>query len=93
MSRCRSCNRKLSDRELTRKYINHAEIRNPEDKYIGLCGSCFPHTSIVLAEVNPLLSDNNGESEDIEDTIQDVASVFYQPEEDSSTGEYLPPEE
>ena len=31
----------LSDDEQKRKYKNHEEIKNPEDKYINLCNKCF----------------------------------------------------
>lgn len=62
MCRCLSCNRKLSSREMTRKYSNWEEIVKIEDRYISLCSSCFNGTMIKLAEINPLLPDNDGET-------------------------------
>lgn len=92
MSRCRCCNRKLSDREMTRKYVNHEEIRHPEDKYVMLCNSCFNGTSILLAEVNPLLSDSNGEVDVVEEVVEETMNIYYQVEEDSQ-GDPVPAEE
>lgn len=39
--RCLACNKELSDKEANKKYANHEEIKNPEDKYIGLCSHCL----------------------------------------------------
>ena len=39
--KCCSCDVVLSDDEQKRKYKNHGEIKNPEDKYINLCNKCF----------------------------------------------------
>ena len=39
--RCLACNKELSDKEANKKYSNHEEIKNPEDKYIGLCAHCL----------------------------------------------------
>lgn len=39
--RCLACNKELSDKEANKKYVNHEEIKNPEDKYIGLCAHCL----------------------------------------------------
>jgi hypothetical protein len=39
--RCLSCNTALSDKESVRKFKNHEEIKNPEDKYICLCDRCL----------------------------------------------------
>jgi hypothetical protein len=39
--RCLSCNKALSDKEANRKFKNHEEIKNPEDKYMGLCDCCL----------------------------------------------------
>lgn len=39
--RCLACNAELSDKEANKKYANHEEIKNPEDKYIGLCSRCL----------------------------------------------------
>lgn len=69
MCRCLSCNRKLSSREMTRKYSNWEEIKNPEDRYVSLCSSCFNGSVIKFAEINPLLPDNDGE------TLEDVNGV------------------
>lgn len=86
MCRCKSCNRKLSSRELTRKYDNWEEIQSIEDRYISLCNRCFSGTSIILAEVNPLLSDSDGEVDEDQEEIQDMNKihVYYQPEEDDN---------
>jgi hypothetical protein len=39
--RCLACNVELTDKEANKKYLNHEEIKNPEDKYIGLCSHCL----------------------------------------------------
>ena len=39
--KCCSCDVVLSDDEQKRKYKNHEEIKNPEDRYVGLCNRCF----------------------------------------------------
>lgn len=39
--RCLACNAELTDNEANKKYSNHEEIKNPEDKYIGLCSHCL----------------------------------------------------
>lgn len=39
--RCLACNVELNEFEQRRKFKNHAEIQNPEDKFIGLCDGCF----------------------------------------------------
>lgn len=43
--RCLACNKELSDYEANRKYVNHAEIKSPELKYIGLCDECIYHAT------------------------------------------------
>jgi len=37
---CLACDRLLTDKEASRKFINHEDIKNPEEKYIGLCSRC-----------------------------------------------------
>lgn len=54
--RCLSCNRNLSDREANRKYANWQEIKNPEERYIGLCDDHLDGLDLPYVE-NPLLSD------------------------------------
>lgn len=39
--RCLSCNCALTDKEASRKFHNHEEIKNPEDKYLNLCDGCL----------------------------------------------------
>lgn len=39
--RCLACNVELNAFEQRRKYKHHETIPNPEDKYIGLCDSCY----------------------------------------------------
>lgn len=39
--RCLACNKELSDKEASKKYKNHLEIKNPEERYIGLCSGCL----------------------------------------------------
>jgi hypothetical protein len=39
--RCLACNCALSDKEANRKFKNHEEIKNPEQKYIDLCDGCL----------------------------------------------------
>jgi hypothetical protein len=39
--RCLSCNAELNAFEQRRKYKEHLEIVNPEERYIGLCDGCF----------------------------------------------------
>lgn len=43
--RCLACNKELSDYEANRKYVNHAEIKSPELKYISLCDNCIYHAT------------------------------------------------
>lgn len=38
--RCLACNKELTDKEASRKYENHEDIKNPEEKFIGLCSKC-----------------------------------------------------
>lgn len=39
--RCLACNVELSDHEAKRKFANHEQISNPEDKYLCLCNNCL----------------------------------------------------
>lgn len=50
--RCLSCNIALTDKEASRKFKNHEEIKNPEDKYIGLCSHCLGTTDIDELELS-----------------------------------------
>lgn len=52
--RCLACNVELTDNEANRKYVNHHEIKNPEDKYIGLCSNCMSDDEDFADElINP----------------------------------------
>lgn len=62
MSRCRSCNKNLSDREATRKYANWEDIANPNDRYIELCNSCIGETDLLFVD-NVFLADEGDEDE------------------------------
>lgn len=44
--RCLACNKELTDKESSRKYSNHMEIKNPEERYIGLCSKCSYDTDV-----------------------------------------------
>lgn len=39
--KCLSCDVVLTDEEANRKFSNYEEIKNPEDRYIGLCNRCL----------------------------------------------------
>jgi hypothetical protein len=39
--RCLSCNTALTDKEAARKFDHCEEIKNPEDRYVGLCSYCL----------------------------------------------------
>lgn len=52
--RCLSCNKNMNDREANRKYLNHQEIKNPEDKYIHLCDGCLSESDLAFDEPNNL---------------------------------------
>lgn len=54
--RCRSCDCSMSDRETNRKYSSWREIKNPEDRYIGLCDGCISDTGLVVVD-DPLAAD------------------------------------
>jgi hypothetical protein len=60
--RCQSCNKNLSDRESSRKFINWREIENSEDRYIGLCSRCLHESGILYVE-NPFVSDDDFQDE------------------------------
>lgn len=62
MSRCLSCNRVLSSREMSRKYVNHAEIKNYADKYICMCTRCTEAADIHYIDIESL-PDNDAPDE------------------------------
>lgn len=45
--KCLSCDAVMNDKEANRKYLNHEEIKNPEEKYIGLCDRCLSDSDLV----------------------------------------------
>ena len=52
--KCLACNTTLNDNEASRKFANHAEIVNPEDKYILLCSNCLSDDEDYAEElINP----------------------------------------
>jgi 2-phosphoglycerate kinase len=53
--RCEACNKNLTDREASRKYLNWRDIPNPEARYIMLCDGCIKDTGLSGIE-NPLAS-------------------------------------
>lgn len=61
--RCLSCDEGLSDREANRKYINYREIKNPEERYIGLCDSCLRETDLQYPDVEVLNSETIGDGD------------------------------
>lgn len=71
MSRCLACNCTLSSRELTRKYRGWEHIKNPEDRYIGLCGKCLNESGIHSYDENTTLSNNDSPSNDTSEYIID----------------------
>jgi hypothetical protein len=50
--RCLACNSALNDKDASRKFKNHEEIKNPEDKYIGLCTPCLGGAELDELEVS-----------------------------------------
>lgn len=52
--RCLACDCNLSDKEANRKFLNYTEIKNPEDRYIGLCDPCLKDSEIEAIEENIL---------------------------------------
>lgn len=61
--RCLACNNNLSDKEGNRKFMNWKEIKNPEERYIGLCNGCLVDTDIVTAD-GPIDVDSFEENHD-----------------------------
>ena len=61
--RCRACNVILSDREASRKFTNHADIANPEARYIDLCDHCMKDTDLTFVE-NPFTDDTHYDDDD-----------------------------
>lgn len=51
--RCLSCNCELSDREANRKFLEHEEIKNPEDQYVGLCDRCLSDSDLSYYNEEP----------------------------------------
>jgi formate-dependent nitrite reductase cytochrome c552 subunit len=49
--RCLACNVELTDNEAKRKFANHEEIKNPEDKYICLCNNCLSDDDDFVTEL------------------------------------------
>lgn len=62
MSRCLSCNVKLSSREMTRKYANYDEIPNIWDQYVQMCTRCTHDSGISFVD-NTEVSDTDGEDQ------------------------------
>jgi hypothetical protein len=60
--RCLGCNKNLTDREASRKYLNWREIPNPEERYIGLCDPCIRDTGLMYQE-DPRASDEEFQDE------------------------------
>jgi hypothetical protein len=56
--RCLSCNVILDDKEQVRKYKNHEEIPNPEDKYLGLCNRCLGEAQFDDNELEAYIPDD-----------------------------------
>jgi len=54
---CKACDILLSDREANRKFSNHKEIADPEQRYIMLCDHCIEDTDLLIVE-NPLDNDD-----------------------------------
>lgn len=73
--RCLSCNCNLSDREANRKYDNHAEIANPEARYIGLCDDCILDTDLTFIE-NPNLSNERFDSDEAQVEITEEQTIW-----------------
>lgn len=60
--RCKACNKNLTDREASQKYLNWQEIKDAEERYIGLCDGCMEGTEIQSIH-NPFASDKEYEDE------------------------------
>jgi hypothetical protein len=56
--RCLACNVILTDREASRKYVSHATIENPNERYIDLCDKCLVDTDLNYIE-NSQADDTN----------------------------------
>lgn len=54
---CLACNVLLTEAESLRKYANHEEIKNPEDKYILLCDKCLCGAELEDEELESVLHD------------------------------------
>jgi len=59
--RCLCCNRAMTVAEANRKYANHEDIQNPEDKYIGLCNVCFSGSELDETELEAPAITTEGE--------------------------------
>lgn len=55
--KCQSCDKILSDKEAGRKFSFWREMKNPEERYIGLCDVCLKMSEVNYVE-DPLQNDN-----------------------------------
>lgn len=69
--RCSSCDKNLTDREASRKYLHWQEIPNPEERYINLCDHCIQHTGLSYEE-------------DIRASDEEFQDEEYVPEDDET---------
>lgn len=70
--RCLACNVILTDREASRKFVGHANITNPEARYIDLCDNCLVDTDLTYVE-NP--QTDNTHDDDSTETIENCQEV------------------
>lgn len=66
--RCRACNKNLTDREASNKYLGWREIKDSSQWYIELCERCIKDTGLSGIE-NPLAS--NEEIQDEEEVLDE----------------------
>jgi hypothetical protein len=55
---CLSCDVILTDKEQQKKYKNHEEIKNPEEKYINLCNRCLSDAHFDDDELEAYIPDD-----------------------------------
>lgn len=61
--RCLACDSNLSDREANRKYVNWREIKNTEQRYIGLCDDCICETDLNYPDSDVINNETIGDDD------------------------------
>ena len=65
---CFSCQARLSDKESSRKFKNHEQIKNPEEKYLNLCNRCISDSDLE----EDVLSHEGMDSSDIVGDVNEL---------------------